>query len=696
MPLLPARLGACAGTVQLVLVFSLRLAAALALGGRSAAADDAAERRLPTARVTAVRPEELPDDPSSFATVIETKHYEGESKTVEGLLDDSVGVQVRRFGGPGQAAEVSIRGSTGQQVVVLLDGVRLNTAQSGTVDLSTIPVALIDRIEVSRGGGSLVAGSGAIGGVVNVVTKRGDGRPHASASFSAGSFGTFEGSLSQSGRAGPIDYGASYTGFSTDGDWKFQSVEVRASGQQMGPSEELRRINDGSQSHSLLLQAAGDPAPGLRVRATDQLYYVSRGEPGPDVDSQAPDGGQSHDAHERRTRNVAAIHADADGWEPLPDGVRLESTLSYLFEESRYRNPEPDIGLPIETRQKNRSAAFAGRGILERRGFGIEHVASLGLDLRYDTLSDADAGFHRRTSEGLGLQDELGFWHGRLQLVPAVRFDHTDDFGSEWIPRVGVIVTPEPWLRFKANGERSYRVPDFDELYFPDKGYIRGNPNLRPERAWNGDAGVELGFAKLWRVENLRLQAAYFYQDIDNSIVFQRISPTTIAPTNTNQATVQGVEVAGSLELFGWVGLSANWTHQQAKLASPRLPSAPGLFPPIGQLPGTALPGRADDEYTLRVQVGPPSGLFKLVAERHHTSKIPLTYADAPALSSRSVYDLSGVVDLAQLWRPAWRLAPRNLLAHVAVTNVTDESVRDSFGFPQPGRTLTFGLEARW
>jgi outer membrane receptor protein involved in Fe transport len=646
--------------------------------------------------VTAVRPEELPEDPSSFATVIETDDYEGESKSVEGLLDDSVGVQVRRFGGPGQAAEVSIRGSTGQQVVVLLDGVRLNTAQSGTVDLSTLPIELVDRIEVSRGGGSVLAGSGAIGGVVNVVTKRGDGRSHTTASFDGGSFGTWEGSLSQSGRVGPVDYGVAYTGFSTDGDWKFQSVEVRASGQQVVPSEELRRINNESESHSVLLQAAGDLAPGLRARATDQLYYLSRGEPGPDVDPEAPDGGQSATAHERRTRNVASLHAEADGWEPLPDGVRLESTVSYLFEESRFRNPEPDIGLPIETRQKNRSGAFAGRGILERRGFGIDHTATLGLDLRYDSLSDADAGFHQRTTEGFSLQDELSVWRGRLQLVPAVRFDHNDDFGSEWIPRVGVIVNPVPWLRFKANGERSYRVPDFDELYFPDKGFIRGNPNLEPERAWNGDAGVELGFAKIWRIEKLRLQTAYFYQEIDNSIVFQRVSPTTVAPTNTNQATVQGVEVAASLEIFGWVGLSANWTHQQAKLASPRLPSVPGLFPPIGSVPGTALPGRADDEYTLRAQVGPSSGLFKLVAERHHTSKIPLSYSDAPALSSRNVYDLSGVVDLAQLWRPVWRFAPRKLLAQVAVTNVTDESVRDSFGFPQPGRTLTFGLEGHW
>ena len=199
--------------------------------GETKGEEPSTRRRLPTARVTAVRPAELPEAPSSFATVIEAEDYVGEEETVGGLLDDAVGVQVRSFGGPGQLSEISIRGSTGQQVIVLLDGVRLNTAQSGTVDLSTIPLAIVDRIEVLRGGGATQVGSGAIGGVINIVTKRPSGKPRTSASASGGSFGTWRGSLSHSDRAGPVDYGVSYTGFTTKGDWEFQTVEVRAAGQ---------------------------------------------------------------------------------------------------------------------------------------------------------------------------------------------------------------------------------------------------------------------------------------------------------------------------------------------------------------------------------------------------------------------------------------------------------------------------------
>jgi outer membrane cobalamin receptor len=647
--------------------------------------------------VTAIRPEELPDDPSSFATVIEVDEHRGEAETVQGLLDESVGVQVRSFGGPGQASEVTIRGSTGQQVVILLDGVRLNTAQSGTVDLSTLPLEIVDRIEISRGGGSTQAGSGAIGGVINIVTKRGTGKPRSSASVSGGSFGTWRGTLSHSDRAGPVDWGASYAGFTTDGDWKFQSVELRADGVESVASKKLKRVNNDSESHSMLVQAAGDLAPGLHLRGWDNFFYVSRGQPGPDTDPEAPNGGQSDSAHERRSRNVASLKLEGDGWEVLPDSVRFESTLSYLYEQSRFREPEPKVGdQPIETRQKNRSAAWQTAGSWEGDFGGAEHVARLALALRYDSLSSNEEGFHRRYSEGVTISNELGFWKSRLQLIPTLRYDHTDDFGSEWIPQLGLIVTPVPWLRIKANAERSYRVPDFDELFFPDKGFIRGNPNLDAEKAWNYDAGFELGVAELGFLDRVRLQWAYFYQDIDNSIVFQRISSSTVAPTNTNDASVEGFELSGSFEMFDWVRFSANWTHQDGELDRPQLPSDPGLFPPIQQFPGTAIPGQADDEYQLRLRVGPKSQLFKIVAERRHTSKIHLNFSNSSTLSGRTVYDLSSSLDLAQLWRLDSRWFPGQLIASVSVNNLTDESVRDSVGFPQPGRTLYFGLEAQW
>jgi outer membrane receptor protein involved in Fe transport len=125
------------------------------------------------------------------------------------------------------------------------------------------------------------------------------------------------------------------------------------------------------------------------------------------------------------------------------------------------------------------------------------------------------------------------------------------------------------------------------------------------------------------------------------------------------------------------------------------VPNVPGGPPPIQQ-PGSALPGRAESEYQLRLWLGPSSRLFRFVVERSHTSKIHVNSSDTATLSGRTVYDASASLDLAQLWRPHLRWLPRRLIASVSGSNLADRSVRDSVGFPQPGRTLSFGVEGRW
>ena len=114
---------------------------------------------------------ESADDPSAFATVIDARALDDRFATVEEVLDQVPGVRVRRFGGIGSYSTASIRGSKSEQVLILLDGVRLNSAQLGSVDLSTIPLRQVDRIEVLRGGGSARFGSDAESGVISITTR---------------------------------------------------------------------------------------------------------------------------------------------------------------------------------------------------------------------------------------------------------------------------------------------------------------------------------------------------------------------------------------------------------------------------------------------------------------------------------------------------------------------------------------------
>jgi outer membrane receptor protein involved in Fe transport len=260
--------------------------------------------------------------------------------------------------------------------------------------------------------------------------------------------------------------------------------------------------------------------------------------------------------------------------------------------------------------------------------------------------------------------------------VPALRFDHTDGFGSEWIPRFGLLLRPFSWLEVKGNVEKSYRVPNFDELYF-DEEFVRGNPNLDPEDAFNADIGIELGLEQLGPLDDAWLELAFFRNDIEESILFQRVNAFVVAATNTGPALVRGVELAGGFRLFRWLHFYGNWTVLDTEV----------------DRTGDPLPGRAQSEYLLRLELGPPSGLFKLVAEHQYTSDLPVTADGGTTVSSRRVWNASAALDLLQLPYLDEHLPGERLLVSVTVDNLTDQSLRDAQFFPQPGRWLTVRVE---
>jgi outer membrane receptor protein involved in Fe transport len=337
------------------------------------------ERTTPPAVVEERAPDARPEDPTAFTHVIEADEFAGENQRVEDLVDRVPGVYVRRFGGPGDASEISIRGATGAQVVVLLDGVRLNSAQSGSVDLSTIPPALIERIEVSRGGGSVDTGSDAIGGVINIVTRRASAKPSTTASGSAGSWDTWKASLAQTGQLAGTEVLLGYDFFKTSGDWEFEPVRG------LDPTDdddEIERINNRNEQHAGLLKLARDLGGSARVELSDSLFHGSRGRPGLDLASGGQRRGQRERAHERRTRNLAQLRAFGVAGTPL--SLDWDVRLFHRFDRSRFR--DPDLTPPGDEDDVN--TALGGRLGLEREwvhGFASQRV-SLGGELRRDAF----------------------------------------------------------------------------------------------------------------------------------------------------------------------------------------------------------------------------------------------------------------------------------------------------------------------
>lgn len=633
-------------------------------------------RDIPPVVARDLRPEDLPDDPSAFTTVIELDRYQGEAKTVDDLLSQAVGVQVRRFGGPGQPSEVSIRGSTASQVVILLDGIRIDSAQTGVVDLSTIPANLLERIEVSRGGGSVQQGTGAMGGVINLVTRRPGAQARTTLTGTLASFGTGEGSALHAKRYGEWEVTGAYEGFTTRGDWEFQRPVTKIGRTFIVPNPPtLTRINNRSEYQTGLVRVGRDLSDQIHLSIQDDGLFDSRGMPGLDSGGGAY-GGQQRNAHQRLTRNVGDLSLDGAGLTPL--AVDVSTHLYHRYQRLHFTNPTPSFGPPLDSDQTNQT--LGGRFGLERSisMLGTEHRATLSFEGYEDWLAAPAFGDPSRLTIDAWLQDDVGLVGDRLRVIPGVRWDDTEGFGSRFVPRIGAVVEPWPWLRVKANLERAYRVPSFDELYFPDEGFLRGNPGLDPEEAVAWDAGLALAFAGPWPLDRVRVEAAYFHSDIENSIVYVLVSPFTVAPVNTGPAVSRGVEVSASVALLEWLTLGANYTYLDAHFDGTDTP----------------LPGRSPNELSGRVQIGPESGLFKVFADALYTDVIPVSESGRTILPARTTYDAGIVVDLVKVPGIGERIPLQRFLLSFIVSNLTDVSVRDAQFFPQPGRVLSVKAEA--
>ena len=192
----------------------------------------------------------LPAIPGPATHTLFADDFVAENRSLSDLLSETEGVSVRRFGGVGDRSEVTIRGSTPAQVVVTLDGVRANSLLTGGLNLSRVCLPLVEQVEVTSGAGTLEAGSGAIGGVVNVRTREAEA-PGTRASFTVGAFETLDGSLLHSGVTEHFDYAVGYCAFSTHGDFEFvRGVDLEDGVPSTFEPDHAKRVNNDREQHA--------------------------------------------------------------------------------------------------------------------------------------------------------------------------------------------------------------------------------------------------------------------------------------------------------------------------------------------------------------------------------------------------------------------------------------------------------------
>lgn len=500
------------------------IAGALACAFTPAFAEDVSTFDLGTIVVTPTRhAQPLTEALQSTTVITHDEILRAGQQTLPELLQARGGVEIATNGGPGQNASVFIRGANSNHTVVLVDGVRMDNITSGTTALEHIPLEQIERIEILRGPGSSLYGADAIGGVVQIFTRRPSGSGF-DASVGLGSDRASKTSLGLWRRwnATQLDLRVSHEAIDAP-----SATNARAGSWTFNPDRDPYR----NTSLSAALTHAWDArnSLGVAVFATEGVVHFDAGVPGDPVKKE-------------RLQSVAAVSRNrfTDDWESL---VRIAQGVDdYRWINVNYA--------PVKSTQdqftwQNDIALGHGAHLTA----GIEHLAQkLSSTTAYDRTS-------RHVTSAFGIYRLDTGRHG-VQL--SLRHDDNSQFGGHTTGGVGYGYQLSPAWRVSANVATAFRAPTFDQLYYPNF----ANPDLKPEKSVGGE--LSLRYAEAGRDVSL----TGFSNRIRDLIAFDWMvtKPTCPwgCPVNVARARTQGVELAASLPLSGQWRASARATVQEA------------------------------------------------------------------------------------------------------------------------------------
>lgn len=509
------------------LALAVALAPSLALA-ETPSRDDAL--KLDDTLITANREVQARGDSSAAASVFTRADIERlRPASVNQLLARVPGVQVVQNGGRGSNTSLFIRGTSNAQSLVLIDGQRVGSVSAGGASLQYLSVEQIERVEVLRGSRSAIYGADAIGGVVQIFTRRGEaGSPRPYLRIAGGSQGTWERSLGVSG-------GDQRTRYSLDG-----SLEETAGTDRSGPSWGSDADHDAyrNRAFSLNLSHRFDDDLQIGLSALDQ-----RGK----SEYDNPFGRQDASWNSFPTRphtdfGVSNISAYLDGrinehWNSRLELGHAEDRLESrdkLFPERSAFNSYRD------------SAAW-----LNSLTLGSGHSLLLGADYLRDKLR-SDTAFSRESRWNQAAFIQHGYRGERFASELGLRHDKNQQYGSENTWNAALSVPLNAGNELILSYAEGFRVPTFNDLYWPADPVFgeSANPDLNPERSKS--------YELQWRSQlaaNTRLEASVYRTEVRDLIAYVW-NPATFEGRNYNvdKARINGFEASLQQELAGWQG----------------------------------------------------------------------------------------------------------------------------------------------
>lgn len=486
------------------------LAIAAALSAIFSVPATAQDKSLEPVVVTATRTPQIAKEVLSDNVVITSEEIaRSGGSSLADVLQRQRGIEISRTGGPGSVSSIFVRGTDNKQNIVLVDGVRVGTSTNGGATWNAIPLSQIDHVEIVYGPLSSLYGADAVGGVIQIFTKQGDGAPKVNASVGAGSFSTRSADAGISGSSEGLRYALRAATERSDG---FSATKPAA-----GPFQH-NSDRDGYDNDSASGQLSYRIAKGHEIGAN---FLSSR------LDNQF-DAGPTYDDRTKTRLSTFGVYAKNKILSNWDSHVQVsqskdESRSDASYGRDRYQTTQQQFSW------QNTFALGTGnllQVIAERR------------EEEVDSTQGAVIGERTTDSLAAAYQLRMGAHLGALSL----RNDDNSQFGSRTTGSVSYGYRLTNALRVNASAGTSFRAPTFNELYFPGFG-VASN---KAEKGRNAEIGLYYDDGKA------QYSAVYYRNRLTDLLVYVPVCPVEQATHpfgcayNVNKALLSGLSMGAS------------------------------------------------------------------------------------------------------------------------------------------------------
>ncbi len=476
-----------------------------------------------------------------------------QQETVLDALRAVPAIDVVRQGGVGQQTSIFMRGANSEHTLVLVDGIQVNDPISPArfFNFANLTTDNIDRIEVVRGPGSTLYGSDALGGVINIITKKGQGEPRLTVSAEGGSYETHREKIALSGGSEKLNYSLTASHLESNG--------IGAASRKSGNSEK-----DGYENLSTSARIGLTPTNNFDLDFI--LRYIDSDA---DIDnSGGPGGDDPNFTLESKTfffRTQARLALFNELWEQ-----KLGFSLSDYDRQSK---DSVDTARPLDS---SRSSYYSNLYKVDwQHNLFLSEANTLTLGIEYEkekgrqkdqrtfedwfnpgTQASSSSEVKKITTSTVGyyLQDQIKLWD-RFFTTLGMRLNDHDEFGTQTTYQLAsTYLFPTTGTKVRASYGTGFRAPSLLQLYDPVFG---GNADLDPEKSVGWDVGVE---QNLWE-DRVALSLTYFENDFEDLIVNEFVAGTGFLYLNVDEAETKGIEAAVTYQPTNDITLRVSYTY---------------------------------------------------------------------------------------------------------------------------------------